>query len=254
MIPLKALVSNNPTPPAAAPWYAQRLPLAMKLRRMIRPILFHVWRMWQRAANLSAAQVKIEELVLQTHPRVFHPGQHFSSKILARHVAALPLRGCRVLDMGTGSGVIGIVAARHGAHVLAADINAHAIALARSNAALNGGTLQALPSDLFAALAPSEKFEWIIFNPPFFAKPAPEELHAAYNAGAQLETLARFFEEAPSHLAPDGKILLIVSSDMALDEMTRMLARYEYQLAQVEAVPHWFEIFYFVQLLKRELI
>ncbi len=220
----------------------------MKLRRLVRPAIFRLWRAWQLAANRSAGLVQIEQIVLQTHPQVFHPGQHFSSKLLAQYVAQLPLRGRRVLDLGTGSGVIGIAAAQHGAHVLAVDRNPQAVALARSNAAANGVSLEVRHSDLFAALAPNEKFDWIIFNPPFFAKHAPEELHAAYNAGAQLETLDLFLKEAQNHLAPNGKVLLIVSSDMALDEMARKLVRHEYQLAHVDAVPHWFEIFYLVQL------
>lgn len=234
--------------------FTQPLPLFMKLRRLVRPTIFRLWRAWQRAANRSAGLVQIEQIVLQTHPQVFHPGQHFSSKLLAKYVAQLPLRGRRVLDLGTGSGVIGIAAAQHGAHVLAVDRNPQAVALARSNAAANGISLQTRQSDLFDALAPTEKFDWIIFNPPFFAKPAPEELHAAYNAGAQLETLDLFFKEAHRFLAPEGRVLLIVSSDMALDEMARMLVRFHYRFAHIEAKPHWFEIFYLVHLAQCEPI
>ena len=228
--------------------FAQPLPLRMKLWRLLRPVIFRLWRAWQRAANRTAVSVRIEQLVLQTHPQVFHPGQHFSSKLLARYVAQLPLRGKRVLDLGTGSGVIGIAAARHGARVLAVDRNPHAVALARSNAVSNSVSLQTRQSDLFRGLAPTEKFDWIIFNPPFFAKNAQEELHAAYNAGAQLETLARFLKEAQRFLTPAGRVLLIVSSDMALKEMAGMLARFDYRLAHLETEPHWFEIFYLVQL------
>src|SRR5882757_8974972 len=50
---------------------------------------------------------------------------------LARYILDNPdiVRGKRVLDIGSGSGVVGIAAAKSGAgHVLAADIDAHAIA------------------------------------------------------------------------------------------------------------------------------
>ena len=59
---------------------------------------------------------------------------------LARYVLDNPdiVRGKRVLDIGSGSGLVGIAAARSGAaHVLAADIDAHAIAAIKLNAAAN---------------------------------------------------------------------------------------------------------------------
>jgi HemK-related putative methylase len=229
-------------------WPHAPLPLAMKMRRAVRPLLFRLWRIVQLYRARRARQVQIENLELRTDPAVFHPGQHFSSKILAYYVAQLPLRNRRVLDMGTGSGVIGIVAARHGAEALAVDVNPHAVELARRNASANHVLLRVQQSNLFEALPHEEIFDWIIFNPPFFAKLAQNDLQAAYNAGEQHEILARFLEEAQSFLASEGKILLIVSSDMALDEMARMLARFGYCFARVEVKPHWFEIFYLVQL------
>lgn len=245
-------ISNTNTMPRRERAYdeafARPMPWAMKLRRLVRPLIFRLWRAWQLAVNRSAGCVRLEKLVLRTHQQVFHPGQHFSSKILARYVTHLPLPQRQVLDMGTGSGVLGIIAARQGAHVLAVDINPHAVALAQSNAQANGVSLPTRQSDLFTGIRRAEKFDWIIFNPPFYAKRAQEGLQAAYNAGEQHEALVRFFQEAQNHLAPGGKILLIVSSDMALDEMARMLASFQYCFVHIEVVPHWFEFFYIVQI------
>ncbi len=230
-------------------WQRAPLPLAIKLRRQIRPLLFRLWRIAQLYGERRPNHVRVENLELLTDPRVFHPGQHFSSKILAHYVAELPLRRQRVLDMGTGSGVVGIVAAQHGAEALAVDVNPHAVALAQKNAQAHGLSLRVLLSDLFQNLTGEAKFDWIIFNPPFFAKRARGALQAAYNAGDQHQTLARFLEEAQSFLAPEGKILLLVSSDMALEEIARMLARFHYRLAHVETKPHLFEVFYLAQLM-----
>ncbi len=71
--------------------------------------------------------------------------------VLARHIAENPnrARDRRVLDLGTGSGLVAIVAARAGAtSVVAADIDENAIAAARLNAAANGVELDLIHADL----------------------------------------------------------------------------------------------------------
>src|SRR4029077_14619028 len=50
------------------------------------------------------------------------------------------VRGARALDVGTGSGVQALLAARRASHVVATDINPRALAFTEVNAALNGFT------------------------------------------------------------------------------------------------------------------
>src|SRR5262249_44565616 len=47
-------------------------------------------------------------------------------------------RVLRALDVGTGSGVQALLSARHARHVVATDVNEHALAYTQLNAALNG--------------------------------------------------------------------------------------------------------------------
>jgi predicted nicotinamide N-methyase len=77
---------------------------------------------------------------------------------LARHILDHPetVAGRRVLDLGTGSGIVAIAAAKAGAReVIAADIDRYAVAVARLNAAANGVTLSALLGDLTADPPPA---------------------------------------------------------------------------------------------------
>lgn len=70
---------------------------------------------------------------------------------LARHILGheAAVRGRRVLDLGTGSGLVGIAAAKAGArHVLASDSDPDALAAMSVNAALNGVAVDPLPGDL----------------------------------------------------------------------------------------------------------
>lgn len=78
--------------------------------------------------------------------------------VLARHLLDRPetVQGRTVLDLGTGSGLVAIAAAKAGAgKVMAADIDAHAIAATRLNAILNDVTVETLLADLTTEEPPS---------------------------------------------------------------------------------------------------
>ena len=71
--------------------------------------------------------------------------------VLARYLLDRPesVTGCRVLDLGAGSGIVGIAAAKAGAaKVYAADVDPYAIAAIELNAALNDVTIDSLLADL----------------------------------------------------------------------------------------------------------
>ncbi|MGH6670962.1 MAG: class I SAM-dependent methyltransferase [Xanthobacteraceae bacterium] len=77
---------------------------------------------------------------------------------LARYVLDHPatVGGCRVLDLGCGSGLVGIAAAKSGAkEVIAADIDRYALAAATLNAELNGVRLRPILGDLTAGSPPA---------------------------------------------------------------------------------------------------
>ena len=78
--------------------------------------------------------------------------------VLARHILECPkaVAGRRVLDLGTGSGLVAIAAALSGAaDVQAADIDAYAVAAARLNAAANNVAITVIEADLTGGPLPS---------------------------------------------------------------------------------------------------
>lgn len=230
--------------------HAVPMPAMLKIRRKIRPLLFRLLPPLLIYWNRRSPRAKIAGLALRTDPAVFHPGQHFSSKLLAAYVANLDLNGCRVLDMGTGSGVIGVTAALQGAQVVAVDINPAAAKLAASNAKVHGvsASMRVICSDLFAALGNIPEFDWIVFNPPFFPRAVQHASEIAFNAGNDYEVIRRFLQQAKIFLVPGGKILLILSSDMDLEQVQNIIERCQYQIVHNEIRPHLFEIFHVMQL------
>lgn len=137
--------------------------------------------------------------------------------MLAGQLRQESLRGARVLDLCSGSGMLAIVAARSGAgEVTAVDISTKALVTTWLNAKLNRVSVGILHGDLFAAV-PGRRFDLIVSNPPYLPS-ASDDLprrgaRRAWEAGPSGRAfLDRICAEAHTHLAPDGVLLLVHSS------------------------------------------
>jgi methylase of polypeptide subunit release factors len=149
---------------------------------------------------------------LLTDPQVFHPVYFLSTRILADSLRTIDLRGKRFLDMGTGSGALGIVAAAAGARVTACDVNPRAVALARENFARNRLEAEVLESDLFSAVA-GRRFDVACFNLPFYEREPGSPYEAAFFAGSELGTIRRFATGCAAALERGGEAVVIFSED-----------------------------------------
>ena len=158
-------------------------------------------------ANLPA-QMSFMGLDLRIAEDVFAPDTDDShGDPFQRAVEAEVVAGERVLDMGTGSGVSAILAARVGAEVVAVDVNAKAVDCARQNAMRNGvaNRITFLVSDIFDGV--EGDFDLIVFDPPFrWFK--PRDLLEMGTADENYRGLTRFMAQARDRLRPAGRILL----------------------------------------------
>ncbi len=110
----------------------------------------------------------------------------------------------RALDLGTGSGVQALHLGRHVAHVVATDVNARALTMARLNATLNEVEIDVRAGSLFEPVA-GERFDLVVTNPPFVVSPATEAPLVYRDSGlAGDEMVRRVVTRAPEHLAPGG--------------------------------------------------
>lgn len=124
--------------------------------------------------------------------------------------------GVSVLDLGTGSGHLAVVAALTGASATAIDVSRRALLSVRLNALLNGVRVSALRGDLFAPVVGS-RFDVIVSNPPYLPHPDEElpqrGLARAIDAGPRGRAfIDRICAQVGEHLTPGGVLLLVHSS------------------------------------------
>lgn len=115
-----------------------------------------------------------DPLTVRFHNRI-HIGQ--DSEALCAFLAEMSPTTGRLLDVGTGSGVVLINEARRGipAEAIGVDINPRAVVVAALNAQLNGVAAQVAEQDIFAAAAVLGRFDRITWNAPFRFLPDDEQ-------------------------------------------------------------------------------
>lgn len=157
-------------------------------------------------------------LDFQLGPETLDPRLDTEVLVEAALVALAPLPAPRLLDIGTGTGAI-LLALLHAlpqATGIGIDISPAAVGTAQQNAARLGQSARAgfLAGDLFAPLAPGERFDAILSNPPYIPSAVlptldPEvRLHdpaRALDGGADgLDFYRRIVAAAANHLVPGG--------------------------------------------------
>jgi release factor glutamine methyltransferase len=194
-------------------------------RRLLRNVI-HFFSYHLILARRSSRDVRAAGFNLTVRPTVFHPRFFLSSEYFAEFLDGLDLNGKSVADIGTGSGILALAAARAGAtDVLALDINPNAALSALENAHANGlaDRVTAACMNLLAALPPRPLFDVILSSPPKHAGEPRDLADRGWHAGPQYRDVAALFGQARERLKPDGCLYVMVSSDSDLDLFSRLI-------------------------------
>ncbi len=184
-------------------------------------------------------------------PAVYAPSDdsRLSAGLVSEHLEALEAK-IDVLDVGTGSGILGIVASisENAGRVTFLDINEKALALAKKNVEANRSKIKAMPrfveSDLLGEIPRGELFGLIIFNAPYLRneKEGEEKEHNPWSGGEEgIELSVRFLEEAIPHLDKDGKIILNASSLGNLERLKRSIGAMGFSIVKEKKAHIFFE-------------
>jgi len=146
----------------------------------------------------------------------------------------LPLSSSSVLDLGTGSGAIGLAIkhSRPNSEVTLVDASEAALAVACGNATSLGLMIHGLQSDWLKNVPSDERFDVIVSNPPYIAdgdahlaKLEHEPIMALTSGTDGLDAIRRIVREAPLFLKSGGWLLLEHGYDQAVAVRTLLRAQ-----------------------------
>jgi release factor glutamine methyltransferase len=160
-------------------------------------------------------------ILLNVPSQVFHPGFFHSTKLLLSYISRQSLLGRSFLELGAGSGLISIFAAKRGAKVTATDINPLAVECLQSNMVQNGVRFRVIHSDLFDSI-PSMKFDFVAINPPYYKNKVQSEADYAWFCGENGEYFQRLFSSLRKYIHSNSKVLLILCDACDLSMIHRM--------------------------------
>lgn len=201
----EGVLGVEPAPETPGLWALQRNGLVA-----LEDLLFERPHQYVDALGGAVTTVHPDVLVPRSQPLI-----HLLRRALEQARPDLPAAPA-MLDMGCGSGVCALLAARVFplAQVTATDHLPEAVASTQVNAArfeaeglIRPGAVQtAEPGDLYDTLG-DRQFDLIIFNAPWVAAPARNRMETALNDGGQ-QVVRRFLAGAPARLNPGGRVII----------------------------------------------
>ncbi len=149
----------------------------------------------------------------------------------------------RVLDIGTGTGILAKTALEKTKQVTAVDINSESLKNCK-----NLG-IKFIKSDLFSKI--KGKFDLIIFNPPYLPDDNIKlEDNINYIGGKKgNEIIKKFFSKVNKHLNKKGKILILFSS--LTPNINEIINRYKFKYKKLSQKKFFFETLYTYLVYKR---
>lgn len=197
----------------------------------------------------SDRQYNYKDIKLTVKKGVFHPAFFFSTKFLLNELTQYDLDGKTFLELGAGSGLISIYAAKRGAVVAASDINESAITGLNENFKFNiqHSTFVILKSDLFDSI-PQQTFDYIIINPPYYPKHPKNDSERAWYCGENFEYFEKMFSQLKNYLQPNSIVLISLSEDCNLNRISKIALKNNYRFEVVKKQRIMWELNFIYQI------
>lgn len=175
---------------------------------------------------------RIMNRTFYVHPKAFLPRYTVTSSFLAMNLRIG--KSAQVLDLGTGIGIQAIFAAEKAKRIIATDINPHAVKCARINVNLNKvkHKVEVRKGDMFEPVK-NEKFDVILFNPPYITRRPKTMLERAWFCGENNELIGEFISGAKKHLKSHGYVQILYST---LGNLALLLGKFDEEGYKVKKI------------------
>ncbi|HEU5166166.1 MAG TPA: methyltransferase [Chitinophagaceae bacterium] len=184
---------------------------------------------------------------LEIPPQVFHPGFFFSTRLLLRYISALSLEGQRFLELGAGSGLISIYAAKNRATVTATDINPVAVECLRTNNDQNKVKSEIILSDLFDRI-PEQSFDIIAINPPYYKKQPKTIADHAWYCGENGEYFEQLFIKLGKYIHKNSIVLMVLSEECDIKMISEIASGHNFYMQKKITKKSAWEYLYIYQI------
>src|SRR5947207_1852034 len=202
------------------------------MKTAIKHIVGATWQPLLRKYLSKTRTYHYKNIRLQVPSSVFHPGFFFSTHLLLDQIKKLSLKNKKLLEPGAGSGLISVYAAKHGAVVTATDINPVAVECLKENSKKNKVQINIMESDLFDEV-PSQLFDIIVINPPYYKKEPESYIDYAWNCGEKGEYFQKLFSQLKTYIHPETKILMVLCDGCDVDMVKSMADEKGYKMRMI---------------------
>jgi release factor glutamine methyltransferase len=199
------------------------------MRRIAKYIVQRTFKPWLEKYVSETRVYSYKGIRLQVPPEVFHPRFFFSTKLLLKQLKQLTLTDKYFLELGAGSGLLSVYAAKQGAHVTATDINSIAVEALKTNRGLNKINMKVIESDVFDRI-PRQSFDVIAINPPYYKKDPKSEKDHAWYCGVNGEYFDKLFFRIGDYIHSDSQVLMILCDGCDVEMIKQKAAQHSFVL------------------------
>jgi release factor glutamine methyltransferase len=211
-----------------------------KKKSIIRKIGFRILYPLSEKYLSKERSYKYKDITVTVFPGVFHPGFFFSTNLLLKYLEKLELNEKYFLELGAGSGLISLFAAKRGAFVTASDISLTAVYNIEKNVKMNDANVEVIHSDLFDDI-PHRRYDYIIINPPYYKKTPVSEKEFAWFGGDDFQYFRKLFTQLGNNFYENTNVLMVISDEADLEMIKSISAEYKFLLKEVFHKKIWGE-------------
>jgi len=182
------------------------------------------------------SHVTFGEFKLKVFKEVFHPKLFFSTTYFYSFLSKKNFQGKKFLELGSGSGILSMLAYKSGAEVTAVDIDPKAVENTQINFLknfTNQYSATIVQSDLFANI-PMQLFEVVVINPPYYFKEVKTAAHYAWYCGQDGEYFKTLFSKLKYYTNDASEVYMVLEENCDIPRIKSMALANNIQLELVD--------------------